>query len=122
MEKFFGDAVLINNQAGLDLYEKIKGLPIVDYHCHLSQKMIKEDYVFSDIGEMWLKEDHYKWRAMRMFGVKEEFITGKASWHDKFIKYAEIVPMLIGNPLYYWTHFELKKLFVIEKPLNVSTA
>lgn len=119
---FFDDNLLLYNQPGKTLYEKVKSLPIIDYHCHLDQKKIARDDTFNDIGELWLAGDHYKWRAMRMNGVDEHYITGSASFHDKFIKYAEILPNLIGNPLYYWTHLELKTVFGITLPLNADTA
>lgn len=119
---FFDNDLLIYNETGKKLYEKVKDLPIIDYHCHLDQKMIEADSTFSDIGELWLAGDHYKWRAMRLNGVDEYYITGGASYREKFIKYAEIVPNLIGNALYYWTHIELKQIFGIDKPLNGDTA
>lgn len=119
---FFDDNLLLYNEAGKVLYGKVKALPIIDYHCHLDEKKIAKDDMFSDIGELWLSSDHYKWRAMRMNGVDEYYITGDASFHDKFLKYAEIVPNLIGNPLYYWTHLELKQVFGIDIPLNKDSA
>ena len=122
MNTFFDDNLLLYNQAGKELYAKVRDLPIMDYHCHLDQKKIASDAKFADIGELWLAGDHYKWRAMRLNGVDEYYITGAASFHDKFIKYAEIVPNLIGNALYYWTHLELKQIFGIDLPLNGETA
>jgi len=122
MKHFFSNDVLLGNETAVSLYQSIKDLPIIDYHCHLDQGKIKDDALFNDIGELWLAGDHYKWRAMRLCGVDEAFITGNASFHDKFIKYAEIMPKLIGNPLYYWTHFELKQIFGIDRPLNQGTA
>lgn len=122
MIMFFDDNLLLYNQTGKSLYENVKDLPIIDYHCHLDQKKIASNDPLSDIGELWLSGDHYKWRAMRMCGVDEYFITGKASFHEKFLKYAEILPSLIGNPLYYWTHLELKQIFGIDQPLNKDSA
>lgn len=119
---FFGNSILLYSQSAEIIYKEIKELSIIDYHCHLDQSMIKADAAFSDIGELWLSGDHYKWRAMRLCGVDESYITGKASFHDKFIKYAEIVPALAGNPLYYWTHLELKQIFDITEPLNQESA
>lgn len=119
---FFDDNLLIYNEAGKALYEKVRELPIIDYHCHLDQKKIAGDESFADIGELWLAGDHYKWRAMRMNGVDEYYITGGASFHEKFLKYAEVVPNLIGNALYYWTHLELKQVFGIDEPLNKDSA
>lgn len=122
MKKFFSDTVLLNSVTSTYLYNEIKSLPIIDYHCHLDQCKIEEDCSFSDIGELWLKNDHYKWRAMRLCGVDEQFVTGEASFHDKFLKFASIMPRLIGNPIYYWVHFELKQIFNINKPLNAENA
>lgn len=122
MKKFFGDDVLLHSQTAEMLYGKIKALPVIDYHCHLDARMIAENARFSDVGEMWLAHDHYKWRAMRLNGIDEKYITGDAEYRDKFFKYAEIMPALIGNPLYYWTHLELKQIFGINKPLNAVTA
>jgi len=122
MNDFFNDSVLLKGEASKAIYESIKTLPIIDYHCHLDQKAIRDDKRFNDIGELWLGADHYKWRALRMMNVDERFITGNASYHDKFLKYASIMPALCGNPLYYWTHFELKQVFGISSPLNEDTA
>ena len=80
------------------------------------------DAGFSGIGELWLAGDHYKWRAMRLCGVDEKYITGGADYREKFMKYAEILPRLAGNPLYYWTHLELKQIFGIGEPLNADSA
>ena len=107
MKEFFGDDVLLNGRAAQEIYEEVKNLPIIDYHCHLDQKKIISDAKFSDIGELWLSGDHYKWRAMRLCGVDEKYITGNADYREKFLKYAQILPRLAGNPLYYWTHLEL---------------
>lgn len=122
MEKFFGDNVLLHTDAAKKLYESVKALPVLDIHCHLDRKAIASDARFSDIGELWLSGDHYKWRAMRILGVDEKYITGDADYREKFIKYAEIVPKLVGSPLYYWTHFELKKIFGINEPLDGKSA
>ncbi len=122
MNSFFNEDVLLKGEASKEIYKEIKNLPIIDYHCHLDQNAIKNDKGFTDIGELWLAGDHYKWRAMRMAGIDEEYITGSASFHEKFLKYASIVPSLCGNPLYYWTHFELKQVFGINKSLNSETA
>lgn len=122
MKKFFDENVLLDNQTAIDLYKEVKDLPIIDYHCHLDQDKIANDAPLANIGSLWLKGDHYKWRAMRLCDVNEYYITGKASDEEKFCKYAEIMPKLIGNPLYYWTHFELQKVFGIYEPLNKDTA
>lgn len=119
---FFDHNLLIYNQTGKVLYEQVKALPIIDYHCHLNPQDIALDRPLGDIGELWLSGDHYKWRAMRMCGVDEYYITGNADYREKFLKYAEILPNLIGNPLYYWTHLELSQIFGIHQPLNGDTA
>lgn len=122
MKKFYGEELLLNSGSAKEIYGEVKDLPVIDYHCHLDQNKIKADAKFSDIGQLWLSGDHYKWRAMRLCGVDEEYITGGASYHDKFLKYAEIVPQLAGNPLYYWTHLELRQVFGICEPLNRESA
>ena len=122
MKNFFDDNLLLYSDSAVKIYNQIKDLPIIDYHCHLDQYKIQSDAKFGDIGELWLAGDHYKWRAMRMCGVDEYYVTGDASFHDKFIKYAEIFPQLVGNPLYYWTQMELKRLFNIHIPLNAENA
>ncbi len=122
MNSFFSEDVLLKGEASKEIYKEIKDLPIIDYHCHLDQNAIKNDKKFTDIGELWLAGDHYKWRAMRMAGIDEKYITGSASYHEKFLKYASIMPSLCGNPLYYWTHFELKQVFGINESLNNETA
>ena len=119
---FFDENLLLSSPEAKRIYNQIKDLPIIDYHCHLSDKEIKEDKRFSDIGELWLLGDHYKWRAMRLCGVDEAYITGDKSYEEKFYKYAEIMPKLIGNPLYYWSHMELSRIFGISTPLNADTA
>ena len=98
-------------------------MPIIDYHCHLSPKEIAENIQFQDITELWLGGDHYKWRAMRGNGIPEEYITGqsKSPW-EKFEKWAETVPYTMRNPLYHWTHLELKRVFGIDKLLSPKTA
>ena len=122
MRKFFGKKLLLGEDCAEEIYGGIKDLPIIDYHCHLDQKKIAENATFSDIGELWLAGDHYKWRAMRLCGVDEKYITGEADFKEKFQKYAEIVPLLAGNPLYYWTHMELSQVFGIDCPLNGKSA
>lgn len=113
---------LIQGQAAARLYAEVKALPIIDYHCHLQPKEILEDRVFSNIGEMWLGGDHYKWRLMRQAGVEECFITGSAPWKEKFKKYAQVVSMAGGNPLYAWSMMELSLYFGIDEALNGDTA
>ncbi len=122
MKEFFGSDVLLRSEAAKVLYAKVKDLPIIDYHCHLNEKEIQADRGFSDLGELWLGGDHYKWRAMRMCGVDERFVTGDADFAEKYVKYAEIFPRLAGNPLYYWTQMELSLIFGIHEPLGPDTA
>lgn len=122
MKEFFGEDFLLENESAKSIYAAIKDLPIIDYHCHLDDKAIKEDKQFSDIGELWLSGDHYKWRAMRLCGVDENYITGEASYREKFFAFAEIFPKLCGNPVYYWAQMELRQIFGIFKPLNKDTA
>ncbi len=117
------DNFLLNSETARRLYrEHAAKLPIIDYHCHLDPKMIAEDHRFESITELWLGGDHYKWRALRSNGVPERFITGDASDREKFMKWAETVPYTFRNPLYHWTHLELKTAFGIELPLNPETA
>ena len=113
---------LLENKVAEKLYKETADMPIIDYHCHLSPKEIYEDKVFDNIGEMWLIADHYKWRLMRTVGIDEYYITGAASLHDKFIKYAEALEFAAGNPLYYWSHMELSMYFGIEEILTLATA
>ena len=96
----FSEELLLTNPTGSRLYHSYgERLPIVDYHCHLEAREICENREFKDLGEMWLAHDHYKWRAMRTFGISEEYITGKKSYHEKYLKFAWIMPYLVGNPL-----------------------
>lgn len=103
-------------------HEFAKDMPIFDYHCHLSAQEIAENKSFNNLSEIWLQGDHYKWRALRSNGVDERFITGDATDKEKFDKWAETVPDLLGNPLYHWTSLELKRFFHIQTPLNSDTA
>ena len=119
---FFDEKLLLNGKTAEKIYAEIKDLPIIDYHCHLNEREIKENKHFETIGELWLAADHYKWRAMRLCGVDEDYITGEKSFKEKFLKYAEIMPKLIGNPLYYWTHMELAQIFDVHEPLNSESA
>ena len=94
---------------------------IFDWHCHLSPKEIYDNKNPDDIAELWLSYDHYKWRAMRSFGIDEKYITGDADGYDKFKAWAKTMPYLIGNPLYHWTHLELQRYFGIYKTLSPET-
>ena len=123
MKKFMDENFLLNTKVAKKLYHKYaKELPIYDYHCHLSPKEIYEDKKYNNITEIWLYGDHYKWRYMRSMGVSEELCTGSGSDYDKFMAYAKCVQYAIGNPLYHWTHLELKRFFGINECLSEKTA
>lgn len=120
---FINENFLLETESARRLYrEHASSLPIIDYHCHLSPKEIADDKQFSSITELWLGGDHYKWRAMRANGTDERYITGDADPWEKFQKWAETLPYTLRNPLYHWTHLELKTAFCIDKVLNPSTA
>ncbi len=123
MKEFLGRDFFLENSTALSLYENFaRDLPIIDYHCHLSPKDIAEDRVFDSITDAWLEGDHYKWRAMRANGVHESYITGNADPFDKFKQWAATVPYTVRNPLYHWTHLELRRYFGVEKLLNLDTS
>lgn len=114
---------MLYNKTGKHLFEKYaKDLPIIDYHCHISPKMIAENYQFKNAFELFLGGDHYKWRQLRTNGIDERYITGDADDYEKWLKFAETMPMLLGNPLYHWTHLELKRYFDIDEHLCPETA
>ena len=113
---------MLKNETAKVLYEKVKNLPIIDYHCHISPKMIAENYKFKNAYELFLGGDHYKWRQMRTNGIDEKYITGDADDFEKWEKFAETMPYLLGNPLYHWTHLELKRYFDIDETLSKDTA
>ena len=115
---------LLQTKTAQELYhDHAAKMPIIDYHCHLVPKMVADDHKFRSLTEIWLGGDHYKWRAMRTNGVAERFCTGTdtSDW-EKFEKWAETVPYTMRNPLYHWTHLELKTAFGINKILNKDTA
>lgn len=123
MNTKFNEELFLTNETGRMLYHKYaEPMPIIDYHCHLQPVEIYENKEFEDLGEMWLRGDHYKWRAMRTFGIAEEYITGSASYHDKYLAFAEILPKLVGNPIYIWCALELKRYFDIDEPLCAENA
>ncbi|MHB9296808.1 glucuronate isomerase [Pillotina sp. SPG140] len=103
-------------------YEAAAPEAIFDYHCHLIPQEIAANQRFAHLTDIWLQGDHYKWRAMRANGVEEHFITGNADPYEKFLKWAETVPFLMGNPLYHWTHLELQRFFGIDEPLSGANA
>ena len=124
MKPFMDENFLLQTPTAQKLYhEHAAKMPIIDYHCHLIPKMVADDHRFKSITEIWLGGDHYKWRAMRSNGVDERFCTGTdtTDW-EKFQKWAETVPYTFRNPLYHWTHLELKTAFGIDKLLNPETA
>lgn len=123
MKKFLDDNFILQTETAEYLYhEHAKKMPIIDYHCHLIPQQIAENKKFDNVTQPWLYGDHYKWRAMRTNGVNERFCTGDASDWEKFEKWAETVPHTLRNPLYHWTHLELKGYFGVEELLNPSSA
>ena len=123
MKAFLDDDFLLNGKTAQRLYHEFAaGLPIIDYHCHLPSDEIAKDINFRNLTHAWLNGDHYKWRAMRANGVNEHFVTGKATDEEKFAKWAETVPYTLRNPLYHWTHLELRRYFGIDKILSPATA
>ena len=119
---FINDNFMLKNETAKKLYDMVKDLPIIDYHCHLNPKMIAENYQFRNAFDLFLGGDHYKWRQMRTNGVTEDFVTGDKDEFEKFKKFAETLPLLIGNPLYHWTHLELKRYFGIDEVLTPDNA
>ena len=123
MNTFLKDDYLLSNDIAKRLYQETAKLtPIVDYHCHINPEEIAKDRQYDNITQVWLGGDHYKWRLMRACGIPEDYITGNASDHDKFIKWAQALQKGIGNPLYLWSHMELKKYFGYDGVLNEDTA
>ena len=119
MKKFLDDNFLLDNKtAEILFHDHAKDLPIIDYHCHLPPDEIASDKQFENLTQIWLKGDHYKWRAMRANGIPEDYITGGAGDFEKFQKWAQTVPYTLRNPLYHWTHMELKRPFGITKLLD----
>jgi glucuronate isomerase len=120
---FIHDDFLLSTPAARRLYhEYARDEPILDYHCHLPPKDIAENRRFANLFEIWLEGDHYKWRAMRANGIPEKFVTGDASPKEKFLAWARTVPATLRNPLYHWTHLELKRYFGIDELLDESSA
>ena len=123
IKPFLDDNFLLENTTAERLYhDYAKKQPIIDYHNHLSPSEIANNKQFRNITEVWLYGDHYKWRAMRTLGIDERYITGDATDKEKFLKWAETVPYTLRNPLYHWTHLELKRYFGIEELLSPKTA
>ncbi len=120
---FLSEDFLLQSETARILYHEYAAkMPIYDYHCHLPPQQIAEDKRFENLTQVWLYGDHYKWRAMRTNGVAEKYCTGDASDRDKFRKWAQTVPCCLCNPLYHWTHLELKRYFGVEKLLSEETA
>ncbi len=120
---FMGTHFLLENDIAAELYHEHAALmPIIDYHCHLSPQDIAENRRFNNLTEIWLDGDHYKWRAMRTNGVAERFITGNATPWEKFEQWAATVPATMRNPLFHWTHLELRRYFGINSLLQPATA
>ncbi|MBO4864251.1 MAG: glucuronate isomerase [Eubacterium sp.] len=120
---FITDDFMLYNDAARELYhEHAEKLPIIDYHNHLSPREIAEDKTYLNMTEVWLGGDHYKWRAMRARGYSEKLITGDADPYEKFLAYADTVQASIGNPIYHWTHLELKRYFDIDETLDKASA
>ncbi|WP_338572362.1 glucuronate isomerase [Erwinia billingiae] len=114
MTVFMGEDFLLRSDAARELYHRYAAdMPIYDYHCHLNPQDIAEDRQFENLSQIWLEGDHYKWRALRAAGVAESLITGNGSDYDKYQAWAQTVPKTLGNPLYHWTHLELKRPFGI---------
>lgn len=123
MKAFMDEHFILSNATAQKLYhDYAKDMPIIDYHCHLSPQEIYENKTYKNITEVWLYGDHYKWRAMRANGVEEAYVTGEADDYERFAAYARTVPQLLGNPLYHWSHLELRRFFDVEEVLNEANA
>jgi len=123
MKEFLSEDFLLESEMSKSLYfDHASKMPIIDYHCHLPPDEIAEDKNFANLTKIWLYGDHYKWRAMRANGIKEKYITGNTEDFEKFEKWAETVPYTMRNPLYHWTHMELRNPFGISKLLNSESA
>jgi glucuronate isomerase len=123
MRQFLDERFLLETETAQRLYERFAAPePILDYHCHLSPADIASNRRFETLADIWLEGDHYKWRAMRANGVDERLCTGDAPPYEKFLAWASTVPRCVRNPLYHWTHLELRRCFGIEELLNESTA
>jgi len=123
MKTFMDKDFFLQNKTARKLFHDYAvDMPIFDYHCHLQPQEIAEDRSWSNLAEIWLGGDHYKWRAMRSNGIAEEYVTGSASWEDKFKMWAQTMPYTMRNPLYHWSHLELQRCFGIDKVLSPATA
>ncbi|MBV8647693.1 glucuronate isomerase [Paludibacterium sp.] len=123
MTDFMNDDFLLDTNVARRLYHEVAAdLPIIDYHSHLQQKEIAARKRFADITELWLGGDHYKWRLMRSAGVAETQITGPAAARDKFLAFCRVLPQAIGNPIYHWSHLELRRIFGLQDTINAESA
>ncbi|MDR3049936.1 MAG: glucuronate isomerase [Elusimicrobiota bacterium] len=123
MKKFMDDDFLLSTVLAKTLYHDYASkMPIIDYHCHIKPQEIAENVRFKNITQIWLGGDHYKWRLLRADGVDEEYITGKADDKEKFFKWACVLQKAIGNPIYHWSHLELKRYFNYDGVLSADTA
>lgn len=123
MKEFMDNDFLLNNEVSKKLYhEYAENMPIFDYHCHLNPKEIAENKGYENLTQVWLYGDHYKWRGMRSNGIDEKYITGDASDYEKFLAFAETMEYCYGNPLFHWSHLELRRFFGIQEVLNRKNA
>lgn len=123
MRAFMDEDFLLPNETARVLFHRYaEQCPIIDYHNHLPPKDIYLRRRYDNLTQLWLESDHYKWRCMRVCGVPEEYVTGNAPEWDKFLKFAEIMPRLIGTPVYHWAHLELQRYFDIKTPLTADSA
>src|SRR5690554_309079 len=123
MKGFLREDYFLNNNISYMLYKEFaENKPIIDYHCHLSAREIYENKPFESLYQLWLKYDHYKWRLMRQAGIDEYFITGKADEFEKFASYCKALSGAVNNPLYIWSHLELRKYFGIDLVINEKNA
>ncbi|MBQ8267329.1 MAG: glucuronate isomerase, partial [Clostridia bacterium] len=119
---FIHDDFILTNETAKKLYhDYAEKMPIIDYHCHINPKEIYENKKFKNITEIWLGGDHYKWRLIRSNGTPENEITGDADDYTKFLRFAEMLPRAIGNPMYHWNHLELKRYFDYDGILSAKT-
>ena len=123
MQQFMDQDFLLTTDTAKWLYHEVaEQLPIIDYHCHINPQEIAEDRKFDNISQVWLGGDHYKWRYMRTNGTSEEIVTGDTDDREKFRAFAAVMPRLIGNPMYHWSHLELQRVFGIHEPLTSDNA
>ncbi|MGH2565515.1 MAG: glucuronate isomerase, partial [Ginsengibacter sp.] len=123
MKKFLDRDFLLETDTAKRLFNDFaKGMPVIDYHCHLPVQQIADDINFENLTQIWLYGDHYKWRAMRTNGIDESYITGNKTDAEKFEKWADTVPYTLRNPLYHWTHLELQRYFDVHELLKPESA